>query len=36
MKLVANLLANLTKQINFSLKKIDCLQGEFIFNNSLV
>lgn len=36
MKLVANLLAKLTKQISFSLKKTDCLQGEFTFNNILV
>jgi len=36
MKLMANLLAKLTKQISFALQKTDCLQGEFIFNNILV
>lgn len=34
MKLVANLLAKLTKQISFTLKKADCLQDDF--NNILV
>lgn len=32
--MVANLLARLTRQISFTLKKVDYLQGEF--NNILV
>lgn len=33
MKLLANLSVKLTEQILFTLKKIDHLHGDFIFNN---
>lgn len=33
MKLLANLSVKLTEQISFTLKKIDHLHGDFIFNN---